>query len=157
MKIKEIMIPNVVAINQEISIKELVKVFIQYKFDMLPVVNKENLLVGKISLDEIVSIFFPRYYDIVKDYTYIEDFGLLEKIFVAQSSLLNEDKLLLACDVMNPKVIAIEEGSSVLQAVSLMQSYGVSRLPVISNQNKLIGIISHIDIILTLLKKSFCH
>lgn len=155
MKINEVMIPNVIAINQKTSVAELVKTFIKYRVDTMPVVDAQNNLIGKISIEELITIFFPRYYEIVKDYTYIEDFGLLENVFIAQSELINDEKLFLTCDLMNTKVVSANEEESILHGVSLMKAYGLSRLPVINNDGKLVGIISHVDVILALLKKGF--
>ena len=56
---------------------------------------------------------------------------------------------------MNPKVVSVNEEDSILQGVSLMKAYGLIRLPVVNNDGRLVGIISHIDIILSLFKKGF--
>lgn len=58
-------------------------------------------------------------------------------------------------DIMLPTIFTIDENSSVFDAIRLMTSKGVRRLPVVKKDSSLIGIIT-LDDLLLLMAREFC-
>jgi len=51
-------------------------------------------------------------------------------------------------EIMNRKVLAIQEGETCREAMRLFLSHGVGSLPVVDEQNHLVGILSKTDLML---------
>lgn len=58
-------------------------------------------------------------------------------------------------DIMLPAIFTIDEDSSVFDAIRLMTSKGVRRLPVVKKDGNLVGIIT-LDDLLLLMAREFC-
>ena len=105
-------------------------------------------------LDLLPYIFMPHYFDLLKDYAFVEDFGSLESAFLTQTEIpfLEDDKLVLVADLMNTKFFNITEDVSLLKAASLMNTYKVSCLPVLDLNNKWKGVLTYRDLVLHLFR-----
>lgn len=153
MLVKDAMVRNVIAVSRNASIKKLLDIFLLNRIDALPVIDKSDRLVGYVTLDELAEVLMPRYKDIIRDYTYLQDYGRLEQFFEAQSHLLEEERLILVDDCVNPHITTIRENDPLLTAAAIMQSNNIRRLPVIDTSQHLVGIISLTDILLYLFKR----
>ena len=58
-----------------------------------------------------------------------------------------EPAKLTAGDVMSPLVLTLHESSNIGQASSLMAYEGVHRLPVVSDEGRVVGILSSLDVL----------
>lgn len=153
MKIKDAMVHNVISVPRNASIRKLLDIFLLNRIDSLPVVDKGDVLVGYVTLDQLADVLMPRYKELIRDYTYVQDFGRLEQFFEAQSHLLDEEQLILVEDCINQQVTTVKETDSLLTAAAIMQSNNIKRLPVTDSSSRLVGIISLTDILLYLFKR----
>lgn len=60
--------------------------------------------------------------------------------------LLQADDEALLKDIMNKNVITLEKESSIGEATKMFSRYGFRSLPVIDNDNKLVGVVRHRDV-----------
>lgn len=146
-KIKDFMTKKVVTIGRETTIQEIAHIFLTHTFDLLPVVDKGNNLLGIIAKKDLLSPFVPEYFDLLEDIGFISDFGFLETV---PGAIL--ENLLVAEDIMRENPITIDKESSCFKALALMASHDIRHLPVVE-KGKLIGIVSRTDI----LKVIFSH
>lgn len=147
MKVKDLMTKEVSSTTRTTPIKEVVQIFAESAFGSLPVVDEEKKVIGIITKKDLLMTFLPEYFDLLEDISFIEDFGLLEE------SLLLEEGLLLVDDVMSKKVVTLREDESLFKAVALMVQSEVRRLPVVDEENKLVGIITQTHICQAILRK----
>lgn len=142
-----------VSIRQTVTLKESVEVFVRHCIDTLPVTDHENRVVGLLTIDDLVDIFMPRYFEMVRDYASVEDDGQLERLFgetyVAMAG--SEERLILAADAMTLKVQTLQEEDSLLRAAAVFQAAHAPRLPVVNRDGQLVGLISETAILLALL------
>ncbi|MFH1379225.1 MAG: CBS domain-containing protein [bacterium] len=150
MQVRDAMVRNIIAVNHTASIRKLLDIFLTNRVDSLPVIDKSDTLVGFVTLEDLAEVLMPRYKEIMRDYIYFQEFGQLERIFEAQSHLLDEEKLILVEDCIHPKFISITENESLITAAALMQTSNVRRIPVVNSSKKLVGIISLTDVLLYL-------
>lgn len=150
MQVFEAMVRNVITVPRTASIKKLIDIFLNYRIDSLPVVDKSDTLVGFVTLEELAGVLMPRYKEIMRDYLYFQDYGQLTQIFEAQTHLLDEENLILVEDCINPKLITIKENDSLITAAAIIQANNIRRLPVVNSSQKLVGIISLTDVLLYL-------
>lgn len=140
-KVKEFMTTRLITINRATTIKEIARIFLTHSFDFLPVVDKENHLLGVITKKDILAPFLPEYFNLLEDINFISDFGSLE-ISITESL----EHLLLAEDIMVKNPVTVDEETSLFKAIALISHHKVRHLPVV-REGKLVGIVSRTDIL----------
>ncbi|CAB3288833.1 conserved protein of unknown function [Methanocaldococcus lauensis] len=122
-KVKDIMTKNVITAKKDEGVIEAFEKMLKYKISSLPVVNDENKVIGIVTTTDIG-------YNLIRD-----RYTLETKIE----------------DVMTKDVITIDKDASILEAIKKMDITGkteiINQLPVVDDNNKLVGIISDGDII----------
>ncbi|WP_456374261.1 CBS domain-containing protein [Methanocaldococcus sp.] len=122
-KVKDIMTKNVITAKKDEGVIEAFEKMLKYKISSLPIVNDENKVIGIVTTTDIG-------YNLIKD-----RYTLETKIE----------------DVMTKEVVTIDKNASILDAIKKMDITGkteiINQLPVVDDNNKLVGIISDGDII----------
>jgi CBS domain-containing protein len=54
---------------------------------------------------------------------------------------------LRARDLMTPLVLSVRQGTPIARAAALMAAEGVHRLPVVNENNRIVGLVSSIDVL----------
>jgi len=154
MLVEEVMKKKVITVRRGTTLKELIEIFGKFTFHTLPVIEKDNKLVGVIALEDIFKIFEPypsHILEMLERVPFLDEYG--------ERSLLEVDippELGVLCvvdDLMNKNVITISEEMTTFEARSLMKLHKVRRLPVVDEEGHLIGIVSLFDIILAVFRK----
>ncbi len=123
MKVKDIIRTNPVTLKPDNTIQDLIKCFSNCEIGSVIIVDKNNEPINIITLRDLPKIFL-----IQPSPSYIED--ILKALGKTKSSL-----------------ITISANKSFTEALSLMNRFNISHIPVISNKHKLIGILSLKDIV----------
>jgi CBS domain-containing membrane protein len=154
MKIKDVMRQSVVSLPQNGTFQEVMQKFISHHIDSLPILDAAQRVVGLITIDDLVEVFLPKYYQILRDFSALEDKGQLASLFDLAFTGLErvDEKLILAADVMNSKIQWVLQEDSLLQAAARLQAQNFQRLPVVDRDQKLVGMISDFEIVLALLR-----
>lgn len=144
--VQDIMTNKVVSINPDISMVEAVNVLLKNGFNGLPVIDKDQKLVGIITEYDLVikgsSVYLPTFIKFFKELDlYKKDKKLIKKDFEA---ILNTK----VQDAMNRDPLTIFEDASLEEAVKTFgEHHKVNPIPVLSRENKVVGIISRSDMI----------
>ena len=156
MKVSDVMRRSVISLPQNGKLKDIVQVFVQNHINCLPIVDAAERVVLIITLNDLIDVFFPRYYDLLRDLTVLQDKGQIGSLFDTSFTGLDrvQEQLILAADVMNSHVKWIKQDDSLLEAASRMQSQNQPRLPVVDRDQKLVGLISDYEVVLALLQGS---
>lgn len=142
MKVKEYMSREVLSVPLSMGMMDIYRILKEKNIGGVPVVNKEKKVMGLITKDELLAALLPDYFDMIGDFLFIDDFGALEK----ELERLPDFKLFLAEDLMKRNVATIREDASLVKVPALMDKHNVNRLPVVDNDNRLIGIITKMDL-----------
>lgn len=154
MLVGEVMKKKVITARRGTTLRELIGIFGKFTFHTLPVIEKDNNLVGIIALEDVFKIFEPypsHILEMLERVPFLDEYG--------ERSLLEVDippELGVLCvvdDLMNKNVITISEGMTTFEARSLMKLHKLKRLPVTDKEGRLVGIISLFDIIMAVFKK----
>jgi len=117
----EVMVKNVISVNENMSIKETMEIFKKYHITGCPVVNFDNILVGIISMSDILDALYEnKAQDLVKNW-------------------------------MTTKIYTIHPEVNIVKALDLLSTKSVGRIPVIDYDRKVIGIITNGIILKSLL------
>ena len=141
-RVKEVLSRHVVTINAKDSVHDSLELMTENRVSTLPVVDRRGRCVGILSISDLIEM--TR--DIDAGLTGLEDtekllwdvyFGIISQGVGHQSVM----------DLMSDKVASVSPESLLWDAASLMLREHVHRLPVIDENNRLIGIISMTDIL----------
>jgi CBS domain-containing membrane protein len=154
MRVKDVMRTTVIVLPQNATLKDVLDRFIKHHLDCLPIIDAAQRVVGFITIDDLVDIFLPRYYEILRDISALQDKGQLSSLFNQGFAGLDiaHEKLILAADVMRTRLHWIHQDESLLEAAAILQSQNAQRLPVVDKDQRLMGLLSDFDIILALLR-----
>ena len=122
--VKEAMSPNVVSVASQTRLKDLLAIFEENDFNMLPVI-KDGRLVGVVTKLDLLRAF------------------VVERKFTKATYLnILVDKV---DDVMSSNIVSIGPNDSIRQAVEYMVENKIRSMPVLDGDN-LVGIISRGDL-----------
>jgi len=154
MNVKDVMRTSVIVLPQNATLKDVLDKFLKHHLDCLPIVDAAQRIVGYITIDDLVDVFLPRYYEILRDFSAIEDKGQLASLFnqAFQGLDMHHEQLILAADVMNTDIHWVSSEDSLLAAAAHLQEQNYERLPVVDKDKKLVGLISDFEVILALLR-----
>jgi len=145
MKIKDIMIKDVTSALADCKLYNLLEILSRHKITGIPVVNKEQEVIGFISQYDVIKTTLPNYLGIVNS-------GSILAEFIQLSKSLKENSNRPIKDFMRKNVVTVDENDNEVLAADLLIRNKVQRLPVISNK-KLVGVITLTDICRMLIKE----
>lgn len=140
MIIRDCMKRNVVSIPESSTIREAAAVFVKAHVGLLPIIDAENNLVGVVGLRNLLSLELPDFINFVTDLDFVHDFGAVESTRPSAAMLNQSIKTLMKTSITVP------EGSGLLRAYALMLQHNLHDVPVISENGKLVGMASRVDI-----------
>lgn len=153
-QVKEIMKKKVIAIKESTTLKELIGIFDKFTFHTLPVVDKENKVVGIVAFEDILKVLQPHpsyIMDMLRRTPLWEECEI--KDFLETDIPPEIGVLCVASDLMNINVITITEEATITEVCPLMKLNQLRRIPVVDKEKHLVGIISLFDIILAVFKE----
>jgi len=137
MCVRDAMTRNVLSLNKFDDISNAVKLLAEKNISGLPVVDRENRVVGIISEADVVSMIGSR-----RAHTFKE---ILRSIV---GHPLPERKMgHLVGDIMTSPAITVTPDTEISEAVRLMDGRRIRRLPVVDKDQRLVGLISRSDIV----------
>ncbi|MFC1576082.1 HPP family protein [Candidatus Omnitrophota bacterium] len=142
MRVKDAMTRTMITISPGSGIREIYKIFCNKSVGGVPVVDKDNKLLGIVTKTELLDVLIPDYFGMVSDFLFIDDFGALEEKLESLPTL----ELFIAEDLMHKDVITIDEEASLMKAPALMSKFNIRRLLVVDKDKRLSGIITRMDI-----------
>jgi CBS domain-containing protein len=131
---------NVVSIPDTSTIREAAGVFVREHVGLLPIVDQNNKLIGVVGLRDLLSLELPDFVSFIEDLDFVHDFGAVETTRPPAEVL---DKSIQT--IMKPP-ITVHEDSGLLRAYALMLQHQLHDMPVVSEDGKLVGMASRVDI-----------
>lgn len=145
MKVKNIMSRKIFTVTPCTLLKKVVEILNTKRISGLPVVNKENKLVGIVSEKDILRAMYPSYAEFYEDSSNTRSSELFEK---KSQDILN----LKVSQIMQKNIKVINDSATVMEACSTLLAYQIRRLPVVNKKGSLIGIVSQGDVFGALMK-----
>ena len=143
MHVQDVMTKDVISILKFESIVHVANVLSEKNISGLPVVDKEQKVIGIITQADILSML-----GVGRDHTFKD----LLKYMLGEP--LPERRIGdLVGDIMTTPALTIRPDANIAEAVRIMDEKKVRRLPVVDEKNILIGIISRADILKAVIRK----
>ena len=152
MLVKDVMSIGVITIHENENLIQLIAKFRKYNFHTLPVIDKENKVLGVVNSEDIMKVFLPHnpVLDKLLKSTHLCN---LEEDDILETELPKDiGTSVNVSDIMNTDVIAIEESKTIADARKLMKLHDIERMPVTKDE-VLVGFITLFDIIIALFKE----
>ncbi len=145
MFVKDLMTTNVVSVGPDTSVNEVADILHQKHFTGVPVVDKQNVLLGVIMERDFITseskLYLPTYIKLLQDV----EFNRGDKKFVSDEA--NEIINAKAKDIMNTQLVTARPETNLQELAELFATKRVNPIPVIDNAHKLVGVISRSDLI----------
>ncbi len=145
MIIKSCMKRRLISIPSTATIGDAAATVCKERVGTIPVVDKDGILVGVVRLRDLQALVMPDFIRLVEDFDFVHDFGAIESRQPSAKELSQS-----VTDIM-VEPIAVEETSGLLRAAAMMYRQGVADMLVVSDDGKLVGIASRVDIGVALL------
>ena len=141
MKVKDIMVTKVKGMPPDISVKQALEQLSKNKISGLPVVNKDNKLVGMLTEKDIINYILPGYLKKVGTFVYADNpKAIRNKV----RELLQERTV---SDIMRKQVITKGPDTSLSEVARTMLTERVRRIPVVDSEGNVVGIIAREDVV----------
>lgn len=151
MEVRNIMTEEVITVSTGDSVETCAKLLQENNISGLPVLDEAGKVAGIVTEGDLIRrasrVKAPGYLEILGGLIYLGS----PKKFVDE---LQRAMSLEAGQLMSTNVIAVNPEETIEKAATLMIEKGISRLPVLDEQGKLVGIISRRDIMRSLYSKS---
>jgi CBS domain-containing protein len=130
---------DLTAVSPETTIAEAVEIMAGQRVTGIPVVGEDGKVVGFLSEKDIVRAALPGYYDLLKDSSFLPDYGQFQKR-LRGISLERVDKH------MQTQVIVLEEQDTDLNAAMVLITKNLKRAPVVDG-GVFSGVLSRSDLL----------
>src|SRR6266498_661390 len=140
--IESVMTAEVVTARPSTPFRELVDLLQCNRVSALPVVDQDGKLVGVVSeADLLIKEGYPHGGD---------DAGVIDAL--RHRERFGKAAGICALDVMTRQVVSVPPGTEVATTARLMIQLGIKRLPVVDDQDKLVGIVTRSDLLKVFLR-----
>ncbi len=144
---EDIMNENVIKINQNATVKELIKLLLDNKISGVPVVNNKGILVGIVSKADLTyqerQAPFPLFFGPFENYVFYERKETLKKYEKELQKQL-ESKVK---NIMTKDVNTVKPNTSISKLANIMIVNKINRIPVVDKKGRLVGIIARADML----------
>ncbi len=137
------MITDVISVTKDRSIRELLELLVKNKIGGVPVVDEQNRLCGMVTDGDVIRFLQP------KGRTVYDMYALV--IFSEREDL--QHKLDYAVDdkignlMRNKPIYSVHPNDTLDAATSIFSKHRFKKIPVIDDDNKVVGVISRGDVI----------
>ena len=138
MKVNDYMSKRVDVVFPDSSVQDVARLIFGRGINGVPVCEDKKL-VGFITERDILAQFYPSIQEYVEDPLNATDFEAMEE----KASEIFEKK---ALEIMSESLVTVNPNTPLLRAQSLMFIHKVGRLPVVNEDEELVGILSKSDI-----------
>jgi CBS domain-containing protein/PII-like signaling protein len=143
-RVRDTMTPNPQKVGLETSLAEVARLLLSSTFTGLPVVDQDSRPVGVISQGDLIyKAGMPMRLGLLAESDRAKVSGVLEALAPRQ-----------AREVMTRPAVTIAQDSLVTEAIDLMLSKKVTRLPVVDEAGRLVGILSRVDVFRTSMRET---
>lgn len=141
-RVKEIVTTDTVNLNSDDTIHEALALMGENRVSALPVVDRQNRCIGILSTADLVDMTRDTEEDL-RELNYVD---LLSKRFLVDK-LANSLGTESVQSFMSDKVVTVNLETRIVEAAQIMLRNHVHHLPVVEQDDRLLGIISTMDIL----------
>ena len=143
-----------VSVGRGTPLRDIIRVFKEQKVQVIPVVEESGRLAGKISLDEITSVFQPQSAEINQLLETMPFIDTQPEAELDIEYITPEMGILVVADeIMSSHYLTVSPDDSIMKAYSIMRKNDTKILMVVDKEGRISGVIGLFDIIYALFQK----
>ncbi|MFH1655752.1 MAG: CBS domain-containing protein [Candidatus Omnitrophota bacterium] len=147
MRVETIMVKEVITLKQEMNVQDAMQKLMERKISGLPVVDDNNKVVGMFTEKSILMEILPSYVEKVGHFVYeVDPKKLIDKVEKLHQIKVKE--------IMRKEVITVKKDTSLTEVAKIMLVQKIRRIPVVDDDNSLIGLIARQDVLKFFSKKA---
>jgi CBS domain-containing protein len=147
---RDIMTENVITIKKDASIEDLSEILLKNKISGVPVIDSDGKIAGVVTEADIIvqdtDLHFPRYFKLLDGIIYLDSLNKFRDSLKKHLATKVED-------IMVTKVRTISPETSISDIAELMLKQKINRLPVVDEEDKVVGIVTRADIVRSMIPK----
>jgi CBS domain-containing protein len=147
---REIMTENVITIKKDSSIEDLSEILLKNKISGVPVVGNDGKIAGVVTEGDIIvqdtDLHFPRYFKLLDGIIYLDSLNRFRDNLKKHLATKVED-------IMVTKVKTISPDTTISDIAELMLRMKINRLPVVDEDDNILGIVTRADIVRSMIPK----
>jgi CBS domain-containing protein len=132
---------EVTSISVTATIREAATLFVEKHIGTLPVVDRDGRLVGILHIRDLLELVMPSFTRLVEDFDFVRgNFTVFETMRPPPEEDIQPVK-----SVMDPP-LSVKAGSGLLRAFAIMDNHHMYDVPVVDDDDRLVGLASRVDI-----------
>jgi CBS domain-containing protein len=148
MKVNQYMKQNVISIPITATVAQAADLLAQHHIGTLPVVDGQGKLVGILHLTDLLKLVMPVFVNLVQDFDFIrEDFGDYEELRPSPQTAAQS-----IAQLMEPPY-SVSANAGLLLTFATMQKHDLYDLPIVNDNDELVGLASRVDVGTALLSR----
>ena len=148
MKVNQYMKQNVISIPITATVAQAADLLAQHHIGTLPVVDGQGKLVGILHLNDLLKLVMPVFVNLVQDFDFIrEDFGDYEELRPSPQMAAQS-----IAQLMEPPY-SVSANAGLLLTFATMQKHDLYDLPIVNDNDELVGLASRVDVGTALLSR----
>ena len=132
-------------VKESDSLSAALDIMLKRRQSVLPVVDNENHLVGKLDATVVLKSFIPEYLFMMDNLKFVSSFEMFDKIF-------QEEEVRLVKDFIVSTPATISRNTPLVQFTVTLAKHETDMIFIVDDEKKLCGIISMNDIIHKILR-----
>lgn len=132
---------QVISIAVSATINDAAILFVEHHIGTLPVVDTDKKLAGILHMRDLLELVMPDFVKLVDDFDFVRgDFGAFETLRPSPKMAVQSVR-----SIMKPPV-SVRATSGLLRAFAIINSHDLYDIPVVDDDNQLVGLASRVDI-----------
>ena len=146
MTVKHSMKKNVISVQESDDLMVAARQFVKHHVGMLPVIDAQGKLVGVLQLRDLLSFSLPDFTRLIEDFDFVGTFGAAKLIQPSKEDLSKK-----VSEVME-EAVHVKDSCGLTRAFALLHQHNLTDLPIVDDENRLVGVASRVDIGTAILK-----
>jgi len=141
----DIMVKNILTVEYGTEVEEAWKIMHGEKLKAVPVIDRARRVIGIITWND-----FFKFINVGANETFQEKF----LAFIRRTPNLSTDKPESVGHIMTTSVSVLPESTHIANLIPLMSNQGYRQIPIVNNENRLVGMVYQANLIAALYNKS---
>ncbi len=138
MRVREVMSTGVLTAHKTDTVRSVVVKMLSRHCGAIPVIGDQNVLLGMVTVRDVMLPLYPKYGDYIHDNVHSRDFLEMEQGY---SEVLGKK----VEEIMSRNPLTVSPDAPILEAASYMGLKNFRRIPVVEH-DKLVGMVSVGDV-----------
>lgn len=144
--VQDVMTKRIFTVHQKTPIRNIWRAIFKRHINAIPVIDKRRVLIGLITREDLLKPLYPDYREFIENLSTSLDFDKMEEKIHELGGKSTKD-------VMNRRVIFTRADTPIMRALSRMITQRVHQLPVLSDTDTLVGLLTKGDVFYALFQK----